>query len=942
MSAEKNPLTWDTETTAKWLQATFQLSEEILQRFRENDIDGSILVNDVGHPELKDELGITSFGLRCNILKQIRNLQPPLKSEDPAVKHEKDETTTVYYGGPQSPVSPGGQSRSSEFTTGCFDIQLSEESKEIPLFKVPLQVWRSTPGDLKAASVTLSQGHKDADEILLSDSDGMSFDGGDCSMEDDGTDRGNMKETGYYEDTDDDVPLAVRTKAKKMAVPSSLGMSDTQEVFELQQPKRKGALAPQEHVATRIAIPPTAQSKRVTPTLVSTSYPPKTLGQEPSLTSISSTSASASTPISVSRGTTPVLQDLEPTRHSPSNKSLNTTDRFRSHRRNRQQYCSHALDLCGVFFNEDLTALETDNEDDWSMPSAKLPRGSVPMTYKRAIQAKLKRILRTPPIFNTPGHTVYAPMERKENDVPVRLLSPSGTEKESTISTSTWDTVFKSDKKSPSIRVEVDLNGEEATSINFRALTSGGDAYDLPKQGLGFDPILPLYGDSDASAYTTDEELYQEVAKEERERLGKSNSRGVKTQSLIPRDIIQETIDEHKADHRGHWMELQKPQLDKQRFQTYQGLMWDSKFVSPVDSLTEYINRLSDVRLPSLISALIGTPFKSKDEVRKACKAMDETLTQLWELQWKLELVQGPAPPPDTSAEDSSGRELTPKTTSVVIHPRRESANQGLSSEDEALLEEEERQQELDEAFIDDSEFFSATEDGFQHDDDGDIFMGEHTPARRKGRRTYKGKGRAKDTDDQSSSFPSPTSTGTPPQSVHQSPDAEYMDTHRMEPSEIKRQQNQSEEDSLDHLPEKLSGLRSGTISPDYVDLDNDSSSNDDGSSVAKVANTTSIISTFDGRDGEASPSMRNQAVKEVAKTRSTVTQGDSHDNPLELDESISVTDSEDSTTEETSEVASLESIKPLTIPDWREKFQDDDDALIQELRKMRKLMSVG
>jgi predicted acetyltransferase len=48
----------------------------------DNDIDGSILLNDLNHEVLKNDLGITSFGIRCNILKQVRGLQRKVFSFD--------------------------------------------------------------------------------------------------------------------------------------------------------------------------------------------------------------------------------------------------------------------------------------------------------------------------------------------------------------------------------------------------------------------------------------------------------------------------------------------------------------------------------------------------------------------------------------------------------------------------------------------------------------------------------------------------------------------------------------------------------------------------------------------------------------------------------------------------------------------------------------------
>jgi hypothetical protein len=110
-------------------------------------------------------------------------------------------------------------------------------------------------------------------------------------------------------------------------------------------------------------------------------------------------------------------------------KSSNVTGKSKTSKNHLHCRSRIGLNIYELFFDNDCEPPGSD-DDDWSMPSSKLPRKSIPLVHKWAIQSKMKRILRTPPIFDTPfGQTVYAPMERKEKNVPVKLLSPSETSK---------------------------------------------------------------------------------------------------------------------------------------------------------------------------------------------------------------------------------------------------------------------------------------------------------------------------------------------------------------------------------------------------------------------------------------------------------------------------------------------------------------------------------
>jgi hypothetical protein len=495
------------------------------------------------------------------------------------------------------------------------------------------------------------------------------------------------------------------------------------------------------------------------------------------------------------------------------------------------------------------------------------------------------------------------------------------------------------------LRVKVDIDKQDLSSINFKALT-GGDASSPVNQGPEYDSILPLYGESDASAYTTDEELYRQVEKEENERLNKSYVRPAKAQAVIGDDLKRNIITEYMHEHRNNWTKLHVLRLDKSRSQTYRGLMKDSDSVNPVDSLKEHIKQLEGKRLGSLVNALIEISFKSKDEVRKACKSLDETFAQLWELHWRLDLVQGPVPPPDVNTKDSLGPEVT-QTTPMASRPRRERVEQELSSDDEDLRAEMRRQQELDDAFIDDTGFHTANDDSFEYDTEEDTVMVDHSATKQQ-------KTRSSDHDNRSLSLPSPTSIANSSQSEEHSSDAEDMDNadrrriarrkkkykspakdHGAKSSRSKRLPSLSDSDDTRRPRKRLGRMRSRTHSPEYIHI-----SEDESPTLEHSADIPPVVKTEAA--GQAQSIIRREGSDEESSVKELL-KGESHDNPMDVDESVSSGEESSSgfTDAEDPEESQVRTIKPMNTPNWREQLRDDD-ALMRELRRMRKSIALG
>ncbi|KAF8937607.1 hypothetical protein BGZ58_002424 [Dissophora ornata] len=981
MDSPEDPMNWDAERVAKWLKSTFNFPEETLHSFIGNDVDGPVLLLDMDHDALKNEFGIASFGLRCHILKQIRILRATANQDN----------ATMIAGSPMSPtvMNLGGLdiaepvSRSTVLNRTYTISRFQEEEQEvqpIQLLEEPLHVMQEIV--TKGSSHIKNRREMESDEISLSDSDGKSgLDSGEEESGHDDSEDADVEDVGYQSNADDNMPLAARIKKRKdAAMISGIGGVPIPNTY---RSLPAGTSTPKRVAPTPVSPALTTQAngvttvltgsglKRIAPTLVSTSFPaPQDL--------VPATTSTAS---------------LE-SRRVNINNSPKTGMRAKENVK-RQPHLSHiGLSLRDIFFNKDGAALESDSEDEWCMPSSRLPKKISPLGHQLIVQKNLKRILREPPIFEIPGHVVFAPMRRRNRDVPVKLLSPTS-------------------------------SGNKVAGASNRG---------APLVEPENDSIYPLYGDSDASAYTTDEELYKEVAKEEQQRLNRGSKKDSVQKSKAPllRERVQEIIEEYRVDYRKHWEKISMRLMEGRRFMTYSRLMKDSDKVSPIESIEVAAKTLSDVRLPSIIEAIAETSYTSVDEVRKACKAMDRTLGQIFEHNWKLDLLKGPVPSPDmkpnqvgepglsayTYTRDELETDVSADHTSMSGRSQIRN-DRHVSTDEEAELDEERRQQELDDAFIDDSELLMDVDGESELDADGDSAMEERPLQRRRKvlpplsgakkphpKEFAADKSRGQKNSDRLLSLPSPPSTTTSPKGDLQFSEAEpYLeDEERLATSkrrlEIGEHLRPSPEDpAADDEEKDTSPAEEHTHrdiaapSPIYIDLDDNevpaqelkrqrsrsptiqAHSSEAGRAPSRPTGSSSKheVNIDQGALAVVIPSMKRARIRAGTKVPSKaggrqspfaediialdgsiqdiniedeVSEGMNYELDSQLEVNADFTsDSSDEVSEAPRDKPALSKpstgIKPMKYPNWRESCKDDE-KIRQMVRQIRRGISVG
>ncbi|KAF9897731.1 hypothetical protein BX616_005076, partial [Lobosporangium transversale] len=270
MDRPSNPLYWSTREVCQWLRETFQFSEEVLERFQENDVDGSVLIEDLDHEALKTEFGINSFGQRAKILKTIWRLRGNAihKTAEEAGQQGVDGQNATIKGtlglSDTSMQSQGlfGSSTETTMSTGTSVLNMHDleealptythtlaknnhdsvssgindtgiakrrsergdaELNEIPLLKEPLKVYldgsekslrgRENRPRSRLQSQNIKKSFAKMDDISLGETDGE-----DGDEEDDDA---NVEMDNAYTD-EDDLPLALRVRNSKKLINNGL------------------------------------------------------------------------------------------------------------------------------------------------------------------------------------------------------------------------------------------------------------------------------------------------------------------------------------------------------------------------------------------------------------------------------------------------------------------------------------------------------------------------------------------------------------------------------------------------------------------------------------------------------------------------------------------------------------------------------------------------
>ncbi|KAF9288961.1 hypothetical protein BGZ68_010286 [Mortierella alpina] len=914
MASRDIPLAWDSVAVKRWLEEKFDFSEETLDLF----IDGQVLLEELDHDALKNEIRISSFGKRCKVLQEIRSLR------DLAVRTQQDQdqgratstvvtppTATKTESGPFKELVIQTPDLSTTFGRGSSEV-IERQLGSIKLLDVPIRAWCGMPPDAMTETATTAEHFKDID--------GQSGDA--------------------FQDTwQDNTPHAIIEAKQGYMGRIVMASSGTQKHISNDSSQRRL----------------NTEAIAITSTPASTSSSPA-----PSL----STRVFAAGSKSLQRGKrtpkkAPYLADV-------------------------------GISLHSIFFNRDGDAFESDSEDDWTMIASRYNAKISNKGVRNIVQRNLRRVLRDPPIFDVPGYTVYAPLRRKEHDVPVKILSFESPEQVVKIQISTWDAIFKDSKRKRSKgRLEVTLDDEDLTQVDFGAMT-GVMKIQSPALPQPDDFIYPAYGDSDASAYTTDEDLFKEVGREEKQRQKKDNDSVRRpSKAILALETIRELAEKYIGERQALWLKEDVPGVQA-RFDIYRRLTQDRE--GSAAYLLSEIRQLSQERLKSMVDAIVETSYSTTDEAWRKFKVLDRTVDSLSLHQWKLDLLNGP----DLKEPSESEREANTEASSVGAKSKRKTSpgspvrGISLSSADDREnrvdleeKEEERRQTELDKAFIDDSDMQmdfeqSIHSDGSQeeseYDLDGDVHMKKRQASRRP-RRTNTSTSeptdqqpvrtghQAKEGEVSPLSLPTPPSTAATPNDTTMPLDPDFMDNLSDEgvlnADTQTGSNNDTDLEAMDvvDLNEKTSTstvsrtLASSPTLPQHVALNNKLKKEREAARRLKQVHEKEEQNAWEMEEARArkreekKPQQLSQDTDMLESDSSKLHTAFSNAIGNETMDDLPPSDYHDSSSSsespEPEENMPAVSIKEITVRDWRVQLKDNG-RFEQELRKIRRELSLG
>ncbi|KAF9429838.1 hypothetical protein BGZ94_009300 [Podila epigama] len=661
-------------------------------------------INHLNDEVLKTEFGFRIYGVRCKMLKRIKLLKGGI------IAQSDQGTRSTFHPSPSisSTGSPAISGRLAGLNIGDSSFS-SPFTSESPLLgehghdgheytrldeQEPLQMLKRP---IRLAGTTLSEGptmQKHVDSKLHRQPFDNTHDHRVHDHADDGIslhlDSGRSSDNEISSDSDSGASTS------SMEIPLSLLRLRTKKLLQREPsfpPSHplSTAVEPQQHIATGTDIssapsssaPISTIKKRIAPTLVSSTL--TTLSDTMSMSSIHSKGSPVESPqaniTSIPRtGSSNSRKASSGNNHgidilSRSSKSLGDTHYL--------PHMGHAL--ADIFYGNGgaLLSDESDPEDWYWRPALTEQRSTCP-GYKRVVQQNLKRIFRNPPILDLPGHIVYNPVKHVQQNVPVTVVSKS--EKSPRVTSSTWNKMFPT---TPSI-LRVELTSDEMTSFNFKAATKGSNNAQTSMTQPEDDFVYPAYGDSDASAYSTDEELYREVAKEENE-TQKNTSRNTqpRRQPLGAGDVEQ-LVTQYIAERTERWNKIERPKMQWSRAEIL-------KRLHTLGNIRQQILQLSTKRLPQLRQAMLETSYYTRDDVLRACKALDLSVDLLCSKKWAVELLNGRGTVPEWEMEHEEDTQTSSLPTLKQAALRKQPRSRDSSEEAE-----EQRQREMDKAFIED------------------------------------------------------------------------------------------------------------------------------------------------------------------------------------------------------------------------------------------------
>jgi len=180
---------------------------------------------------------------------------------------------------------------------------------------------------------------------------------------------------------------------------------------------------------------------------------------------------------------------------------------------------------------------------------------------------------------------------------------------------------------------------EENTMNPFEGEAQQDDWSYLEKWNhISDDTLLPAFGESD-SEDEHDESILREMEEEQRAAEGEP----LPVANPLSLDIIREIIEAEIIEIGHRWGEKSLPKLDAKAYR-----IWNKQHRQRTKKLaaSNYEKSLYEVRARTgkLKEEYEGMEWRSEEELKKMCLGLEESVNMACELQWRIDLMRGPAP----------------------------------------------------------------------------------------------------------------------------------------------------------------------------------------------------------------------------------------------------------------------------------------------------------
>ena len=249
-------------------------------------------------------------------------------------------------------------------------------------------------------------------------------------------------------------------------------------------------------------------------------------------------------------------------------------------------------------------------------------------------------------------------------------------------------------------------------NANENPFEAGGDWGFLMKWShMKDDKLLPVFLESDEEDAAYDDATLREMEAEERRKKGEEEP----ITKAMSTDTVRRVIKEELQRYVDIWTDKQLPKLEKRAFQIYRKQHLQRTKNIAVQNYRQDLKTVES-RIEKFKIEYESIQWRSAGELKRVCVNMQESVDQVQNLVWNINLLSGKCPPKpvrDVPSDKDGG-----KIVDGAVETNGNEADE--EEDDEDQMEDDETEDDMDGFVIDDDEIGEA----MQEDDLGEVIDG--------------------------------------------------------------------------------------------------------------------------------------------------------------------------------------------------------------------------